>query len=68
MPTRRLPARPNLEHLKNQAKDLLKAYRAGHPAALVRLQEALPRPSAVSNDQGARPSLSLPRRSTRDCG
>ena len=59
MSTRRLPARPNLEHLKNQAKDLLKAYRAGHSAALVRLREALPRLSAVSNDQGARPSLSL---------
>lgn len=27
-----LPLRPNLEHLKRQAKDLLKAYRAGDPA------------------------------------
>ena len=42
MSTRRLPARPNLEHLRNQAKDLLKAYRARHPAALVRFREALP--------------------------
>jgi len=28
-----LPLRPNLEHLKRQAKDLLKAYRSGVPAA-----------------------------------
>ena len=59
MPTRRLPARPNLEHLRNQAKDLLKAYRAGDPVALVRFREALPRLSTVSNDHAARPSPSL---------
>lgn len=59
MPIRRLPTRPNLEHLKNQAKDLLKAYRAGHPAALVRFREALPRLSTISNDHAARTSSSL---------
>ena len=59
MPTRRLPARPNLEHLKNQAKDLLKAYRAGDPVTLVRIREALPRLSAMSNDHAARPFPSL---------
>ncbi len=59
MPTRRLPTRPNLEHLKNQAKDLLKTYRAGHPEALVRFREALPQLSAVSTDQAAKPPLSL---------
>ena len=46
MPTRWLPARPSLEHLKNQAKDLLKSYRAGHAPALTRFQETLPRLSS----------------------
>ncbi|MBI3865519.1 MAG: ankyrin repeat domain-containing protein, partial [Planctomycetia bacterium] len=32
-PTRTLPARPNLAQLRKQAKDLLKAYKAGHSAA-----------------------------------
>ncbi len=31
--TRRLPEQPNLEQLRNQAKDLLKGYRSGDPAA-----------------------------------
>ena len=29
MPSRSLPVRPNLDQLKHQAKDLLRAYRAG---------------------------------------
>jgi ankyrin repeat protein len=33
-PTRRLPAQPNLEQLRKQAKDLLAAYRAADPAAV----------------------------------
>ena len=57
MPSRSLPARPNLEHLKNQAKDLLKAYRAGQPSAFKRFRESLPRLSEASVDE--RPSLSL---------
>ena len=32
-PTRSLPVRPSLAQLKKQAKDLLKAFRAGEPAA-----------------------------------
>ena len=59
MPTRFLPAWPNLEHLKNQAKDLLKSYRAGHTPALVRFREAIPRLSAMPDDRLARLSLSL---------
>ena len=59
MPTRSLPAWPNLEHLKNQAKDLLKSYRAGHTPALVRFREAIPRLSAMPDDRLARLSLSL---------
>jgi ankyrin repeat protein len=33
LPVRVLPARPNLDHLKRQAKELLAAFRAGDPAA-----------------------------------
>ena len=37
-----LPALPNLEQLKKQARDLLKAYRSGQPPAIARLRESLP--------------------------
>src|SRR5262245_21329966 len=37
-----LPARPNLEHLKNQAKDLRKQLRAGQPAGLQRARDNHP--------------------------
>ena len=58
MPQRFLPARPNLEQIKNQAKDLLKAYRAGQPSARMRFRESLPRLRGASND-ATRPSVSL---------
>src|SRR5687768_12935078 len=35
-----LPAHPSLEHLKNQAKELLRAYRRGDPDALARFRAA----------------------------
>ena len=41
-PSTFLPARPNLEHLRNQAKDLLRAYRSGEPSAISRFRECLP--------------------------
>ena len=50
MPVRRLPVRPDLEQLKHQAKDLLRAIKAGAAAALADLQEFHPsaiQPSAV---------------------
>ena len=59
MPPPSLPPRPNLQQLKNQAKDLLKAYRAGQPAAFVRFRESLPRLSAASDEHLARLALSL---------
>src|SRR6266536_4418215 len=37
-----LPPRPNLEQLKNQAKELLKHCKAGDPEALKRFQEHHP--------------------------
>src|ERR1700682_5294094 len=38
MPARDLPAHPNLEQYKKQAKDLLKGCKAGKPEALRRIQ------------------------------
>jgi ankyrin repeat protein len=49
-----LPATPRLAHLKNQAKKLLKAYRAGDPAAIYRLSQH--RPAAIATP--ATPKLS----------
>jgi hypothetical protein len=43
MPVRRLPSHPNLDHLKHQAKDLLKARAAGDLAAGQRIREFHPR-------------------------
>ena len=37
-PTRTLPARSNLEQLRKQAKELLKAYRAGAGAAVTEVE------------------------------
>lgn len=37
-----LPEQPNLEHLRKQAKDLLRQYRAREPAALAALRQHLP--------------------------
>ena len=34
MSSRHLPVRPNLDQLRNQAKDLLRAIRRGDPSAL----------------------------------
>ena len=42
MPTRHLPVRPNLEQLKHQAKDLLRAIRRGDPSAIEELHEHRP--------------------------
>jgi len=38
MPNRKLPVRPNLDQLKHQAKDLLRAIHAGDPSAIADLQ------------------------------
>jgi hypothetical protein len=43
MPVRRLPSSPNLEHLKYQAKDLLKGDAAGGAAVAQRIREFHPR-------------------------
>ena len=43
MPVKRLPAHPNLNHLKHQAKDLVKDHAARDPAAAQRIREFHPR-------------------------
>ena len=43
MPVRRLPPNPNLDHLKYQAKDLLKERGAHSPGAAQRIREFHPR-------------------------
>ncbi|HVW27694.1 MAG TPA: LON peptidase substrate-binding domain-containing protein [Polyangiaceae bacterium] len=48
---RELPNRPNLEHLKTQAKDLLDAHRNRDPGALQRIREALPAFAGATDDQ-----------------
>ncbi len=42
---RRLPARPNLEKLKKDAKDLLRAHRAQNAAAIDEVRSFHPSPS-----------------------
>ena len=44
MPVRRLPVRPNLQQLQHQAKDLLRAIRAGDRGAIAELREHHPDP------------------------
>jgi hypothetical protein len=43
MPTKRLPSRPNLDHLKHQAKDLLNDRGAEKLHAYQRIREFHPR-------------------------
>ena len=43
MPVRRLPSNPNLDHLKYQAKDLLKEHTARTPGVAQRIREFHPR-------------------------
>ncbi len=46
--TRRLPAQPNLEQLRKQAKDLLKLYHAGDPAAVTEVERFERHPDRLS--------------------
>jgi ankyrin repeat protein len=44
MDAKELPARPNLEHYKKLAKDLLKAYKSGDSASMKRIEDHYQRP------------------------
>ncbi|MEW6754269.1 MAG: FliG C-terminal domain-containing protein [Candidatus Latescibacterota bacterium] len=59
MATQSLPARPNLEQLRKQAKDVHKACESGDPAALARIRQHLPRLAGAADDRilQALPSL-----------
>jgi Lon protease-like protein len=56
---RALPVRPNLEHLKSQAKDLLDALRRKEPEALERFREALPAARGADDTKLAAMELAL---------
>jgi ankyrin repeat protein len=47
---KRLPDRVNLDHLKKQAKDLIRLYRSRDPGALARFRDALPAAAGQSDD------------------
>jgi len=61
MPERRLPVRPDLDQLKHQAKDLLKAIRRGDPEALEEFREHHPNPSSAGDVKLADAQLALAR-------
>ena len=59
MPTKRLPSRPNLDHLKHQAKDLLADFRARKLDAFQRIREFHPRFHAASDAEIGAAALTL---------
>lgn len=61
MSIRRLPVRPNLDQLKHQAKDLLRALHAGDAAAVAELREHHPQPIDPSHTKLADAQLVLAR-------
>ena len=61
----RLPERPDFEHLKKQAKELLRAYRAGEAAVFARLRASLP--AAVGKDDAELAALDLRLHDAQSC-
>jgi hypothetical protein len=61
MPSRDLPVRPNLDQLKHQAKDLLRAIHASDPAAVAELAEYHPRTIEAASAKLADAQLVLAR-------
>jgi Lon protease-like protein len=57
--TRQLPARPHLDHLKAQAKDLLDAHRRGEAEALQRIRASVPAFAGMSDEALARAAFAL---------
>ncbi|GGC56343.1 ankyrin repeat domain-containing protein [Chelatococcus reniformis] len=62
---KRLTDRPNLDHLRKQAKDLLARYRSGDAAALARIRDGLP--AAVGKDDAAVRKLGLRLHDAQSC-
>jgi hypothetical protein len=61
MSERHLPVRPDLDQLKHQAKDLLRAIRAGDASAIDDFNENHPNPPAISEIRLADAQLALAR-------
>lgn len=59
MPIKSLPSNPSLEHLKYQARDLLKALNHGNAEAIARTREFHPRFPRESDDKIRSAQLSL---------
>src|SRR5262249_23966372 len=57
--TRQLPARPNLEQLRKQAKTLLKRLQAADSDALARIRESHPHGRKLSDEQIAASTFTL---------
>ncbi|RYF76283.1 MAG: hypothetical protein EOO29_22915, partial [Comamonadaceae bacterium] len=62
---KRIPPRPDLGHVKKQAKDLLAGYRRGEPEALARFRNALP--SAAGLGDAAIAALCLRLHDAQSC-
>lgn len=60
-----LPFRPNIDHLKRQAKDLLADYQAGRPSAFDRLRASLP--AARGRDDAALAAMTLRLHDAQSC-
>ncbi len=61
MADRHFPVRPDLEQLRHQAKDLLRAIRHGEPAAVAELRSHHPKPTAPGDVKLADAQLVLAR-------
>ncbi|HSA56290.1 MAG TPA: ankyrin repeat domain-containing protein [Gemmatimonadaceae bacterium] len=61
MPKRKLPVVPDLDHLKHQAKDLLRALHGGDPDAIAELRELHPAPPDPASARLADAQLVLAR-------
>ncbi len=59
MPTRKLPASPDLSHLKSQARDLFRARPLGDPALLQRIREFHPRYAQAADTDIAHAKFTL---------
>lgn len=56
---RQLPAKPHLDHLKSQAKDLLDAHRRGEPEAFARIRDSVPAFAGMSDEAIAAATFAL---------
>lgn len=59
MPTARLPPKPSIEHIKKQAKALVKAYNSADPEACRRVRKHFPRLSNFPEGSVSMPKVSL---------